>query len=544
VKNVSVLVRRFQWLNFPGAVLVALLQRTPVLRIAGAAENVVTGSPVAALLRSAFATVASLGALNSLAGATQFQVSKNPTTGTVGTAITPVSFGVTGAPTPAGSYRMTGQLPSGLALVGANSNGVVNGLTGTIAGTPTVAGNFSVSIRAYEFSDAQGDAFGPITLTFNISAGADAPPTITSQPGSLTANIGSQATLSVAASGSPAPSYQWRRNGVDIGGATGPTLTIDNAQPANAGVYTVVVSNSQGTVVSSNAILGLNTAERVVGGGSVVGTDIRHPNGNIFDQVLLNGAVATVHAAPGKVLRVSYLDLNDDIVQVEFAGSGAATIALDNASGPAAPVKYNQSTVAYMKGHASIVIGGADETTNVSVFTVGRATAFDPTGGYNILVAPGPTNDPANNGSPLFVGHPASEFDGVADIAVIAIASGNGNFGGIRTANASYWHTRGVVGVFAPGVQFLGPVNAENIGARDASAPVFMIASASGGTRITGGDLNQENGAAVQVAGLSQLVFAPGSTSQGVSLPAQANKAVLLQDGVDVTGTVVVNPAP
>jgi hypothetical protein len=439
---------------------------------------------------------------------------------------------------------MTGQLPSGLALVGANNNGVVNGLTGTIAGTPTVAGNFSVSIRAYEFSNAQGDAFGPITLTFNISAAADAPPTITSQPGSLTVNIGSQATLSVGASGSPAPSYQWRRNGVDIGGATGPTLTIDNAQPASAGVYSVVVSNSQGTVVSSNAILGLNTAERVVGGGNVVGTDIRHPNGNIFDQVLLTGAVATVHAAPGKVLRVSYLDLNDDIVQVEFAGSGAATIALDNSSGPAAPVKYNQSTVPYMKGHASIVIGGADETTNVSVFTVGRATAFDPTGGYNILVAPGPTNDPANNGSPLFVGHPASEFDGVADIAVIAIASGNGNFGGIRTANASYWHTRGVVGVFAPGVQFLGPVNAENIGARDASAPVFMIAGASGGTRITGGDLNQENGAAVQVAGLSQLVFAPGSTSQGVSLPAQANKAVLLQDGVDVTGTVVVNPAP
>jgi hypothetical protein len=544
VKNASVLARRLQWLNFPGAILVALLQRTPVLRIVTSAENVVSGSRVAALLRSAFASAASLGALHTLAGATQFQVSKNPTTGTVGTAITPVSFGVTGAPTPAGSYRMTGQLPTGLALVGANANGVVNGLTGTITGTPSSAGNFSVSIRAYEFSNAQGDSFGPITLTFNISAAANAAPTITSQPASQTVNIGGQATLGVAATGSPAPGFQWRRNGVDIGGANGSNLTISNAQPADAGVYSVVVSNGSGSVVSSNAVLGLTTDQRVVGGGNVVGTDIRHPNGNIFDQVLLTGAVATVHAAPGKVLRVSYLDLNDDIVQLEFAGSGAATIALDSASGPAAPLKYNQPTVAYMKGHATIVIGGADETTNVSVFTVGRATAFDPTGSYNILLAPGPANDPANNGSSLFIGHPASEFDGVADIAAISIASVNGNFGGIRTANASYWHTHGVVGVFAPGVQFGGPVNLEDIGARDASAPVFMIAGAGGGTRITGGDMNQDNGAAVQVAGLNQLIFAAGSTSQGVALPAQANKAVLVQDGVDVTGAVVVNPAP
>ena len=45
------------------------------------------------------------------------------------------------------------------------------------------------------------------------------------------------------------------------------------------------------------------------------------------------------------------------------------SLALDNASGPAIAANYNQPGITYMKGHAGIVIVGADETTNVSVFT-------------------------------------------------------------------------------------------------------------------------------------------------------------------------------
>jgi hypothetical protein len=43
-------------------------------------------------------------------------------------------------------------------------------------------------------------------------------------------------------------------------------------------------------------------------------------------------------------------------------------------------------------------------------------------------------------------------YDGVADIAFIAIQSANGKFGGIRTGNTTYYASQGFTGVYAPGV--------------------------------------------------------------------------------------------
>src|SRR5581483_3689504 len=112
-----VFVHRFRWLHVPMGLLVALLQRTPAVRVALAAEEAITASPASTLLRSAVTALASLGAVQALAGATQWQLNpggaKNenatvPISATVGTA-TSVSFTVTGAPsTPPGSFRITG----------------------------------------------------------------------------------------------------------------------------------------------------------------------------------------------------------------------------------------------------------------------------------------------------------------------------------------------------------------------------------------------------------------------------------------------------
>ena len=65
-------------------------------------------------------------------------------------------------------------------------------------------------------------------------------------------------TFSVVASGSDPLSYQWRLNSVDIPGATGASYTISSVQPAQAGDYTVVVSNAGGTVTSATALLTVN----------------------------------------------------------------------------------------------------------------------------------------------------------------------------------------------------------------------------------------------------------------------------------------------
>ncbi len=76
------------------------------------------------------------------------------------------------------------------------------------------------------------------------------PPRILDQPLSRTETPGSNITLSVNATGNPAPVVQWRLNGVNIPGAIYPTLTFTNAQPTDSGSYNVLVANIGGTVSS------------------------------------------------------------------------------------------------------------------------------------------------------------------------------------------------------------------------------------------------------------------------------------------------------
>jgi pectate lyase/pectin methylesterase-like acyl-CoA thioesterase len=80
-------------------------------------------------------------------------------------------------------------------------------------------------------------------------------PVIEVQPASQTVSVGQTAVLSVAATGRPAPTYQWQKDAVDVPGATSSALVLANAQLTDAGVYTVVVSNSAGSVTSAAATL-------------------------------------------------------------------------------------------------------------------------------------------------------------------------------------------------------------------------------------------------------------------------------------------------
>ncbi|MEO5960088.1 MAG: immunoglobulin domain-containing protein [Opitutaceae bacterium] len=332
---------------------------------------------------------------------------------------------------------------------------------------------------------------------------------------SQTVAVGSSATFSLSVAGSP--SYQWQRNGTNLPGATGFSFTVSNAQPVDAGIYTVVVTNGSASS-SQSGVLGVTSAAKVSGAGTEVGSNIVHPNGNVYDQVLLQGAAAAVRADPGQVVRMSYIDLNDDIVQVEFAGAGTLSLVLDDASGPATPVKYNQPTVSYVRGHASIVIAGANESTNVSVFSVGRANAVNQALFRDDVI-----------------------YDGLADFASVAVLSANGKFGGIRTANGSYFNTKGTTGIYAPGVEFTGPIFVGDISAAGGSTPVFLLGSSTD-VRVTGGDLWQMNNRAVQVSGMTQLRFVDGITSHGAMMPAQIDQGRLEMNGVDVTNQIVINP--
>lgn len=80
-------------------------------------------------------------------------------------------------------------------------------------------------------------------------------PTITQQPLSLAAAVGTDVAFGVVANGTPPLSFQWRKDGTNISGATSPVFGIASAQVSNRGFYDVVVTNAYGAVTSSMANL-------------------------------------------------------------------------------------------------------------------------------------------------------------------------------------------------------------------------------------------------------------------------------------------------
>jgi len=97
----------------------------------------------------------------------------------------------------------------------------------------------------------------------NVSA---TPPTITIQPQSLTVSPGDSATFTVAAKGSAPLYYQWLFHGTNLAEASGSSYTRANVQPADAGPYSVIVSNALGSTLSADALLTVGPATLVRNG--------------------------------------------------------------------------------------------------------------------------------------------------------------------------------------------------------------------------------------------------------------------------------------
>lgn len=98
----------------------------------------------------------------------------------------------------------------------------------------------------------------------------NADPSITAQPANQRTTVGGTARFSVTAVSSSALSYQWKRYGTNladggnISGAKTATLTISNAQPADATVYQVTVTSAAGSLDSQPARLRVLTPEEYV----------------------------------------------------------------------------------------------------------------------------------------------------------------------------------------------------------------------------------------------------------------------------------------
>ena len=112
----------------------------------------------------------------------------------------------------------------------------------------------SYDVLVSNTAGAVPSSFVPLILTDTPVA-----PVITRQPAGATAVIGTTVTLSVAATGVPAPAYQWQKDGQNLPDATAANLILPNLTTAQAGSYTVTVSNPAGTVPSRPAALRVQT---------------------------------------------------------------------------------------------------------------------------------------------------------------------------------------------------------------------------------------------------------------------------------------------
>ncbi len=127
---------------------------------------------------------------------------------------------------------------------------------------PTTPGSYSVVMQ---MNSASYVSFGQqVSLSINV---VNPIPVITTQPASVTKDPGQTATFTVAVSSATTASYQWKKNGVNISGATASTLTLSSVQLSDAGFYTVVVSNAGGSVTSSQAQLVVTATAVAVGTG-------------------------------------------------------------------------------------------------------------------------------------------------------------------------------------------------------------------------------------------------------------------------------------
>ncbi len=266
------------------------------------------------------------------------------------------------------------------------------------------------------------------------------------------------------------------------------------------------------------------------GSGDIAEENIQHPNGNIFDQVLLTGEWIQLHAKPGQITRVSFMDEDEDIVQVEYSGAGTFTVILDPATflPPALPPRYNQQ-VEYVTGKPSVVIEGADMSTFFSIFTVGSVNAVN---------------------QALF---PEGQiYDAEADVALVEVINSTG-MGGLQLSNTVFSGSTGKIGVDARAVPIAVRLTIGDIDASGDAIPHLLFAEGSftvpadnPGLRITGGDLKQTNTASIVVAesgsttpGFETLISQNNFKSDNTPQPTQSINAVFVNvDGEEITVTM------
>ena len=232
------------------------------------------------------------------------------------------------------------------------------------------------------------------------SAPVNDPPAITAQPLSQTNTIGANISFSVTANGTAPLTYQWRLFGTNLSGATNTGYSITNIQPANGGDYTVVITNSFGSITSSVATLTVNAAPLIssqpqslsVNLGANAAFNVTAAGGTPlnyqwrFAGTNIPGATASFYTRTN----AQTVDAgNYTVVVTNYAGSVTSAVAVltVNVTPPGVIAQWNFNSI----------VPDTNNATGVTTPSVGSGTAALVGGATATFATGDPTLDPAGS---------------------------------------------------------------------------------------------------------------------------------------------------
>ncbi|MCF7763615.1 MAG: immunoglobulin domain-containing protein [Verrucomicrobia bacterium] len=243
---------------------------------------------------------------------------------------------VAGAVPVVSTYQWT---KNGLAIAGQTANNLA-----FVSATLTDAGDYAVIVSNFAGS----------TTSETVRLDVSVPLSISAQPVDQALTVGAALNLSVAASGTDPITYQWQLNGSDIAGATAASYSVASAQSADAGAYTVVVTNPVGSVTSATATVTLDSTPTItvqpVGVAATVGDQVNLAvtatgTGTLSYQWRLNGV--DVAGATAETLVLDNVDPasagNYTVVVGNTAGAVISQVAAVSVNVPLALVEEPQS---------------------------------------------------------------------------------------------------------------------------------------------------------------------------------------------------------
>jgi Abnormal spindle-like microcephaly-assoc'd, ASPM-SPD-2-Hydin/Immunoglobulin I-set domain len=214
---------------------------------------------------------------------------------------------------------------------------------------------------------------------------------ITTQPTNRTVTVGQPATFSVIASGVPTLTYQWRRNGTSVSGATSATYTTAPTTASDKGTqFTVVVKNNTGSVTSNPASLTVSNTGTLVlssstnnlnfGNVSIASSSTQHiilTNAGSSDvtisQVLVAGAGFNSTASNGLTLSPGQITTLTSTFAPSASGAATGKVTVSsNASN--SPASISLSGMGVAAGVHSVALSWTGAVTGVTGYNAYAST--------------------------------------------------------------------------------------------------------------------------------------------------------------------------